>query len=252
MPITDSGDDVGSPNKSAKQQSSHSLAFEREGPGKLLLRDLSLKVARGESLIIMGASGCGKSSTLRMIAGLWPWYAHKSSDSSFISRPEGFKETDSDGGGDESESESAYHRQAVGVGENSYRPHGKQSGFQRTPSRKAGGVGSGLFFIPQAPHSSAGSLLSQVIYPAKARTITAISDDNGNDSDTKQPLLPLPSLPEFDGIDNGAREATSTSNEPLLDGQMQATVIRVLKEVGLAHLEMRFGLEHAPRDSESR
>jgi putative ATP-binding cassette transporter len=37
----------------------------------LLLRDLDLRVAPGESLLVVGPSGCGKSSLLRVVAGLW-------------------------------------------------------------------------------------------------------------------------------------------------------------------------------------
>jgi len=38
---------------------------------ELLVSGLSLSVANGESLLIMGGSGCGKTSLLRAISGLW-------------------------------------------------------------------------------------------------------------------------------------------------------------------------------------
>mmetsp|Transcript_7472 Transcript_7472/g.28009 ORF Transcript_7472/g.28009 Transcript_7472/m.28009 type:complete len:1367 (-) Transcript_7472:1856-5956(-) len=40
--------------------------------GEALMRDLSFSVPRGSNLLIQGASGCGKSSILRLIGGLWP------------------------------------------------------------------------------------------------------------------------------------------------------------------------------------
>jgi putative ATP-binding cassette transporter len=39
---------------------------------KTLVKELSFELKRNQSLLIMGASGTGKSSVLRTIAGLWP------------------------------------------------------------------------------------------------------------------------------------------------------------------------------------
>ena len=38
--------------------------------GKPLLRDISFTVSQGETICLLGASGSGKSTILRMIAGL--------------------------------------------------------------------------------------------------------------------------------------------------------------------------------------
>ncbi|MCJ2035006.1 ABC transporter ATP-binding protein [Methylobacterium sp. J-068] len=47
-----------------------SLAYERAGTRNVILSDLDLDVARGEFLVIVGESGVGKSTVLRVLIGL--------------------------------------------------------------------------------------------------------------------------------------------------------------------------------------
>lgn len=41
--------------------------------GETLLQDVNLQVSSGEKLLITGASGCGKSTFMRTISGIWPF-----------------------------------------------------------------------------------------------------------------------------------------------------------------------------------
>lgn len=47
------------------------LTLQTPAYQRTLVKDLSIEVPAGQGLLIMGASGCGKSSLLRAIAGLW-------------------------------------------------------------------------------------------------------------------------------------------------------------------------------------
>ena len=44
----------------------------RTPDGGVLFNDMTFTVQRGQRLLVMGPSGVGKSSLLRIIAGLWP------------------------------------------------------------------------------------------------------------------------------------------------------------------------------------
>jgi len=44
---------------------------------KTLIKNINSKINNDESVLIMGASGCGKSSILRCISGIWPFFNGK-------------------------------------------------------------------------------------------------------------------------------------------------------------------------------
>ena len=53
---------------------------------KVLFKNISFRVKKGEPLLIMGSSGAGKTSLLRVLGGLWPFQGGSLSKPSTIGR----------------------------------------------------------------------------------------------------------------------------------------------------------------------
>ncbi|KAL3697806.1 hypothetical protein R1sor_011882 [Riccia sorocarpa] len=142
-----------------------------------LVEDLTLTVSEGEHLLIMGASGTGKTSLLRATAGLWA--AGKGTVTRFL-RP-----VNSQNGGKDAEGHA-----------------GNGAAFSSVD------ISQEIFFLPQRPYMVLGTLRQQILYPVwseRGFTSPLISNANGSlasvESDKVQPLIQKPQPGDEELID---------------------------------------------------
>ena len=105
-----------------------------------LVQDLDLKITQGDSLLLMGPSGTGKTSLLRAIAGLWDRGAGR------IVRGRG-----------EAAQEPAATQAA-----------GQAAGQTVTQSATQPASARDVMFVPQRPYMVLGNLRDQLLYPTWA------------------------------------------------------------------------------------
>ncbi|KAH7286512.1 hypothetical protein KP509_32G010600 [Ceratopteris richardii] len=124
-----------------------------------LIKDLTLTVCEGQSLLVMGASGSGKTSLLRAIAGLWR------SGRGIISRFILPLDDNSDGA----------PLQTLDV-------DCENIASMTEEETTRGGVSDGrgsILFLPQRPYMVLGTLRQQLLYPTWSGTIKEEATSNG-------------------------------------------------------------------------
>src|SRR3982750_2453881 len=68
--LSQAGDWVRREDESRKEPAASVRAVSKKFKGTVVLEDINFDVAEGESLVLLGASGSGKTTILRIIAGL--------------------------------------------------------------------------------------------------------------------------------------------------------------------------------------
>ena len=148
------------------------LAPPRAPPGAPpLVRDLSFAVQPGEHLLILGRSGCGKTSLLRALAGLW-----------------------ADGTG-------AVSLAAAAAGT------GNPGSSNGAPPRFSP---LDVFFLPQKPYLILGTLRQQLLYPvwstgAVGASVGAANHDLNHQHQASSSSPPLPPPPSDDALRSALR-----------------------------------------------
>lgn len=146
-----------------------------------LVENLSLAVYQGQNLLIMGASGSGKTSLLRVIAGLWR------SGRGTVKRYIIHRNVEANGAVFETEigavaignvanwqSEVKHPSMGLNVMEDE-----EQRVLGESSNSALGGQGV-IFFLPQKPYMVLGTLRQQLLYPKWSAGTGAVKDDKGS------------------------------------------------------------------------
>ena len=110
--------------------------------GAALVRDLCLRVPAGTNLLVTGPNGAGKSSLFRVLGGLWPLSAG-------VVRKPG----------------AAAGASAAAAGPSSGSRSAPSSASSSSSSSASAGLASDIFYVPQRPYVTVGTLQDQIIYP---------------------------------------------------------------------------------------
>ncbi|KAH8966855.1 hypothetical protein BDL97_03G049200 [Sphagnum fallax] len=179
-----------------------------------LIEDLSFVVKEGESLMIMGASGCGKTSLLRAVAGLWQ------SGSGTIKCFMRCKDNESNRGKELVAHGNCKAIEAETPAKDSLAQVGAHEEHKSGASMvEIGGmdVDSKVFFLPQRPYMVLGTLRQQLLYPTwneeDSECSAHSSDSSGN-------------LPFLSGTRSAAQSLPPNDND----------LTQVLECVRLGHL----------------
>jgi ABC-type uncharacterized transport system fused permease/ATPase subunit len=143
--------------------------------GELLVKNLNLVIRQGVNVLITGANGTGKSSLLRVLAGLWPVTKGTITRQNMMSIPvaeqsdgiakNGFEESEINY--DASPTRSPPGNGPV-RGATDAAPgvsHMTDIVVANAQSNFTGEPGDGVFYLPQNPYMTAGTLRDQIIYP---------------------------------------------------------------------------------------